>query len=67
MQGILSGGLLVVAFAALAGLALLMAVRLYRISRPGQARTRPGQPRGARPDPATPPSARLDPATPPHA
>jgi hypothetical protein len=57
MQGILSGGLLVVAFAALAGLALLMAVRLYRISRPGKARTGPEEPPSARPHPATPPHA----------
>lgn len=42
MQGIVSGGLLVVAFVAVAGLALLAAARLYRISRPGQ-------PRGASP------------------
>jgi len=57
MQGILSGGLLVVAFAALAGLALLMAVRLYRISRPGKARTGPEEPPSAHPHPATPPHA----------
>ena len=44
MQGILSGGLLVIVFAAVAGLALLVAARLYRISRPGQSRVRPGEP-----------------------
>jgi hypothetical protein len=43
MQGIVSGGLLVVAFVAVAGLALLVVARLYRISRPGQS---PGQPPG---------------------
>jgi hypothetical protein len=32
-----SGGLLVAAFAAVAGLALIVAVRLHRISRPGQS------------------------------
>lgn len=41
MQGIISGGLLVVAFAAVAGLALLVAVRLCRISRPGRAKEPP--------------------------
>jgi hypothetical protein len=44
MQGIVSGGLLVVAFAAVAGLALLVAARLYRISRPGQSPGQPGEP-----------------------
>ncbi len=44
MQGIVGGGLLVVAFVAVAGLALAVAARLYRISRPGQLR---GQPPGA--------------------
>jgi hypothetical protein len=34
MQGIVSGGLLVLAFAAVAGLALLVARRLYQVSRP---------------------------------
>jgi hypothetical protein len=43
MQGILSGGLLVVAFAAIAGLSLLVAARLYRISRP-RSGARPGEP-----------------------
>jgi hypothetical protein len=36
MQGMLSGGLLVVAFVAVAGLGLLVVLRLYRISRPGR-------------------------------
>ena len=44
MQGIVSGGLLVAAFAAVAGLALLVAARLYRISRPGQAAGQPEEP-----------------------
>ena len=52
MQGIVSGGLLVVAFAAMAGLALIVTAQLYRISRPGrppsqppgQATARPGEP-----------------------
>jgi hypothetical protein len=48
MQGIVSGGLLVAAFAAVAGLALIVAARLYRIGRPGQparrAADRPGEP-----------------------
>jgi hypothetical protein len=44
MQGIVSGGLLVLAFAAVAGLALIVARRLYQVSRPGQSRGRPGQP-----------------------
>jgi len=44
MQGIVSGGLLVVAFAAVAGLALLVAARLYWISRPGQSPGQPGEP-----------------------
>ena len=43
MQGIVSGGLLVVAFAATAGLALIAVAQLYRISRPGRP---PGQPPG---------------------
>ena len=43
MQGIVSGGLLVAAFVAVAGLALLVAARLYRISRTGQL---PAQPPG---------------------
>jgi hypothetical protein len=51
MQGIVSGGLLVAAFAAVAGLALIVAVRLYRISRPGQP---PGRPAGR---PGEPPDA----------
>jgi hypothetical protein len=42
MQGMLSGGLLTAAFAAVAGFALIVLVRLFRISRPagGKARTR---------------------------
>jgi hypothetical protein len=43
MQGIVSGGLLVVAFAAMAGVALIVTVQLYRISRPGRS---PSQPPG---------------------
>jgi hypothetical protein len=43
MQGIVSGGLLVVAFAAMAGLALIVVAQLYRISRPARS---PGQPPG---------------------
>jgi hypothetical protein len=43
MQGILSGGFLVLAFAAVAGLALIVARRLYQVSRPGP-RSRPGEP-----------------------
>lgn len=40
MQGMLSGGLLTAAFAAVAGLALVVLVRLLWISRPGgKART----------------------------
>jgi len=49
MQGIVSGGLLVAAFAAVTLLALLVALRLYRISRPGrsagQSPARAGGPR----------------------
>jgi len=44
MQGIVSGGLLVMAFVAVVGLALLVTARLYRISRPGQAAGQPGEP-----------------------
>jgi hypothetical protein len=44
MQGIVSGGLLVVAFAAVAGLALIVAARLYWISRPGQPPSQPREP-----------------------
>jgi len=43
MQGIVSGGLLVAAFAAVAGLALIVAALLYRISRPGQPSGRAGE------------------------
>ena len=52
MQGIVTGGLLVVAFAAMAGIALIVTAQLYRISRPGrlpsqpsgQVTARPGEP-----------------------
>lgn len=52
MQGIVSGGLLVLAFAAMAGLALIVVAQLYRISRParspvqpsGQTTGQPGEP-----------------------
>ena len=55
MQGIVSGGLLVVAFVATAGLALIVTAQLYRISRPGRlpsqppgrAAGRPGEPSDA--------------------
>jgi hypothetical protein len=43
MQGIVSGGLLVVAFAAMAGIAFIVTAQLYRITRPGRS---PGQPPG---------------------
>jgi hypothetical protein len=49
MQGIVSGGLLVVAFAAMAGLALIVAAQLYRISRPGRSPSRPPGQAGGRP------------------
>ena len=55
MHGIVSGGLLVVAFAAMAGIALIVAAQLYRISRPGRP---PGQPPGqAAARPGEPPDA----------
>ena len=55
MQGIVSGGLLVVAFAAMAGIALIVAAQLYRITRPGRS---PGQPSGqATARPGEPPDA----------
>jgi hypothetical protein len=44
MQGIVGGGLLVVAFAAVVGLALLVVLRLYRISRPSRLPGPPGEP-----------------------
>jgi hypothetical protein len=44
MQGIVSGWLLVAAFGVVAVLALLVTVRLYLISRPGQPSGRPGEP-----------------------
>lgn len=40
MQGLLSGGLLVAAFTAVAGAALLVLLRLFRISRPGRGEAR---------------------------
>jgi len=42
MQGMLSGGLLTAAFAAVAGFALLVLVRLFRIGRPGGRKARAG-------------------------
>ena len=42
MQGMLSGGLLTAAFAAVAGFALLVLVRLFRIARPGGRKARAG-------------------------
>jgi hypothetical protein len=42
MQGILSGGLLTVAFVAVAGFALIVLVLLFRISRPGGGKGRTG-------------------------
>jgi hypothetical protein len=42
MQGMLSGGLLTAAFAAVAGFALIVLVRLFRISRPGGGKARAG-------------------------
>ena len=42
MQGMISGGLLTAAFAAVAGFALVVLVRLFRISRPGGRRARTG-------------------------
>ena len=42
MQGMLSGGLLTAAFAAVAGCALIVLVRLFRISRPGGPKARTG-------------------------
>jgi hypothetical protein len=44
MHGIVSGGVLVTAFAAVAALALLVVVRLYLISRPGPSPVRPEEP-----------------------
>ena len=55
MQGIVTGGLLVAAFAAMAGLALIVTAQLYRISRPGRP---PSQPPGqAIVQPGEPPDA----------
>jgi hypothetical protein len=42
MQGMLSGGLLTAAFAGVAGLALVVLVRLFRFSRPGGRKARTG-------------------------
>ncbi len=42
MQGMLSGGLLTAAFAAVAGFALVVLVRLFWISRPGGRKARTG-------------------------
>jgi hypothetical protein len=42
MQGMLSGGLLTVAFAAVAGFALVVLVRLFWVSRPGGRKARSG-------------------------
>jgi hypothetical protein len=42
MQGTLSGGLLVAVFVAVAAFALLVLVRLARISRPGRPKAGPG-------------------------
>ena len=42
MLGMLSGGLLVAAFIAVAGAALVMLLRLLRISRPGRGGARTG-------------------------
>jgi hypothetical protein len=50
MQGIVSGGLLVAAFVAVAGLALVVAARLYRMSRPGQPAGQAAGPPGEPPD-----------------
>jgi len=42
MQGMLSGGLLTAGFEAVAGFALVVLVRLLRISRPGDRTARTG-------------------------
>lgn len=42
MLGMVSGGLLAAVFAAAAGIALLVLVRLFRISRPGGPKARTG-------------------------
>ena len=42
MQGMLTGGLLVAAFLAVAGAALAVLLRLFRISRPGRGEAPPG-------------------------
>ena len=49
MQGIVSGGLLVLAFAVMAGLALLVTARLYRISRSAQSPVQPSAQTTGRP------------------
>ena len=42
MQGMLTGGLLVAAFIAVAGASLVVLLRLFRISRPGRGEARTG-------------------------
>jgi hypothetical protein len=42
MQGMLTGGLLVAAFIAVAGASLVLLLRLFRISRPGRSEARTG-------------------------
>jgi hypothetical protein len=42
MQGLLSGGLLAAVFIAVAGAALVVLLRLFRISRPGRGEARTG-------------------------
>jgi hypothetical protein len=42
MQGMLSGGFLTAAFAAVAGFAVVVLVRLFRISRPDARKARTG-------------------------
>ena len=42
MQGMLSGGLLTAAFAAVAGFALVVLLRLFWISRPGDRKAHTG-------------------------
>jgi len=42
MQGMLTGGLLVAAFIAVAGASLAVLLQLFRISRPGRGEARTG-------------------------
>jgi hypothetical protein len=42
MQGMLTGGLLVAAFLVVAGAALVVLLRLYRISKPGRGEAHTG-------------------------